>query len=169
MPVVALGRAQELLLMLDEHWDQHAELRHIPIYQASGLASRAMSVYQTYIEFMNEDIKEAFQMKSNNPFVFKHVQHINNNNKSKSSNSNIMDDYSGACVILATPSMLQSGFSREIFDNLCENPINGVIIADFAVQGTLAREILSEPAFITTKKGKSSSLFFLGLSLSLSL
>ena len=32
MPVFALGRAQELLLILNEHWAKHPELAHIPIY-----------------------------------------------------------------------------------------------------------------------------------------
>lgn len=140
LPVVALGRAQELLLMLDEHWEQNPEIRHVPIYQASGLAQRAMSVYQTYIEFMNDVIRSAFQIA--NPFKFKHVQHL----------IGAFDD-TGVCVVLATPSMLQSGMSRELFDSWCENPKNGCIIADFAVQGTLAREILSEPATITTRQG----------------
>ena len=140
LPVVALGRAQELLLMLDEHWEQNPEIRHVPIYQASGLAQRAMSVYQTYIEFMNDVIRSAFQIA--NPFKFKHVTHL----------KGPLDD-TGACVVLATPSMLQSGMSRELFDSWCENPKNGCIIADFAVQGTLAREVLAEPATITTRQG----------------
>ncbi len=35
---------------------------------------------------------------------------------------------------MATPSMLQSGLSRELFEAWVEDPRNGVIIADFAVQ-----------------------------------
>lgn len=36
--------------------------------------------------------------------------------------------------MLATPSMLQSGISRELFDMWCTDSKHGVIIADFAVQ-----------------------------------
>ena len=57
LPVVALGRAQELLLILHDYWESHPEIHNVPIYQASGLARRALSVYQTYIEMMNDDIK----------------------------------------------------------------------------------------------------------------
>ena len=32
MPVFALGKAQELLLILNEHWQRHSELQNIPIY-----------------------------------------------------------------------------------------------------------------------------------------
>ncbi|MCI21785.1 cleavage and polyadenylation specificity factor subunit 3-I-like, partial [Trifolium medium] len=34
IPAYALGRAQELLLILDEYWANHPELHNIPIYYA---------------------------------------------------------------------------------------------------------------------------------------
>jgi cleavage and polyadenylation specificity factor subunit 3 len=61
LPIVALGRAQELLLMLDEHWARHKHLQRFPIYQASGIARKALTVFQTYVEAMNDDVKAAFQ------------------------------------------------------------------------------------------------------------
>lgn len=44
IPVFAVGRAQELLLILDEYWERNAELRSskIPIYFASQLAKKCM-------------------------------------------------------------------------------------------------------------------------------
>ena len=35
----------------------------------------------------------------------------------------------------------------------CEDRRNGLIIADFAVQGTLAREVLGSPAEVMTRAG----------------
>ncbi len=142
LPVVALGRAQELLLILEDYWTKHAELRGVPIYQASALARRAMTVYQTYINVLNSDMKAQFEEA--NPFVFNHVHHL--------ASANGLDDV-GPCVVLATPSMLQSGLSRELFELWCGDSDNGVIIADFAVQGTLAREILSDCKTITSRNG----------------
>ena len=142
LPVVALGRAQELLLILEEHWAAHPELHGIPVYQASGLARRAMSVYQTYIESMNDAVQAAF--RSANPFVFRHVTHLR---------GAASLDGCGPCVVLATPSMLQSGLSRDLFEAWCEDARNGVIIADFAVSGTLAREILGAPDTVLTRAG----------------
>ena len=43
IPVFALGRAQELLLILDEYWASHPELHDIPIYYASSLAKKCMA------------------------------------------------------------------------------------------------------------------------------
>ncbi|KAK9813025.1 hypothetical protein WJX72_007682 [[Myrmecia] bisecta] len=147
LPVVALGRAQEILLILEEYWQRNPEMHNVPIYQASGLARRAMSIYQTYIEMMNDDIKTAFQRS--NPFVFKHIKHLKSPKE--------LDDI-GPCVVMATPSMLQSGLSRELFEAWVEDSRNGVIIADFAVQGTLAREILGEPDMVMRKDSQKVKL-----------
>lgn len=35
----------------------------------------------------------------------------------------------GPCVIMASPGMMQSGLSRELFEMWCTDPNNGVIIA----------------------------------------
>eukprot|EP00192_Tetraselmis_astigmatica_P006958 CAMPEP_0117682844 /NCGR_PEP_ID=MMETSP0804-20121206/19958_1 /TAXON_ID=1074897 /ORGANISM="Tetraselmis astigmatica, Strain CCMP880" /LENGTH=721 /DNA_ID=CAMNT_0005493147 /DNA_START=103 /DNA_END=2265 /DNA_ORIENTATION=- len=148
LPVVALGRAQELLLILHDYWEAHPEIHNVPIYQASGLARRALSVYQTYIEMMNDDIKVAFEAEHRNPFLFERIKHLS---------SSHFDDV-GACVVMATPSMMQSGVSRELFEAWCDDKRNGVIIADFAVQGTLAREVLGEPSEIMCKSGLKKPL-----------
>jgi cleavage and polyadenylation specificity factor subunit 3 len=142
LPVVALGRAQELLLILEEYWERHPELHGVPIYQASGLARRAMGVYRSYIEMMNDDIRAAFAVA--NPFQFKYITHLK---------SAAQFDDVGPCVVMATPSMLQSGVSRDLFEAWCGDDKNCVIIADFAVQGTLARDILTNPSDVMTRAG----------------
>jgi cleavage and polyadenylation specificity factor subunit 3 len=70
MPVFALGRSQELLLILDEYWRRHPELHNVPVYYASNLARKCIAVYQTYIHTMNANIRSRFA-KRDNPFVFK--------------------------------------------------------------------------------------------------
>ncbi|KAL2324774.1 hypothetical protein Fmac_023832 [Flemingia macrophylla] len=69
IPASALGRAQELLLILDEYWANHPELHSVPVYYASPLAGKCLAVYQTYILSMNERIQNA----NSNPFYFKHI------------------------------------------------------------------------------------------------
>ncbi|EQB60746.1 cleavage and polyadenylation specificity factor [Vairimorpha apis BRL 01] len=58
LPVFALGRAQELLLILEEHWTENPHLQKIPIYYASALAKKCIGIYQTYINMMNDRIKK---------------------------------------------------------------------------------------------------------------
>jgi cleavage and polyadenylation specificity factor subunit 3 len=40
---------------------------------------------------------------------------------------------------------------RDLFETWCEDERNTVIICDFAVQGTLAREIQGAPDYITSR------------------
>ena len=54
IPVFALGRAQELLLILDEYWQNHPVLQGIPVFYASKLATKALRVYQTFVNMMNQ-------------------------------------------------------------------------------------------------------------------
>ncbi|XP_066245733.1 cleavage and polyadenylation specificity factor 73 [Euwallacea similis] len=147
IPVFALGRAQELLLILDEYWSQHSELHDIPIYYASSLAKKCMAVYQTYINAMNDKIKR--QIAINNPFIFKHISNLKG-----------IDHFEdiGPCVIMASPGMMQSGLSRELFESWCTDSKNGVIIAGYCVEGTLAKTILSEPEEIPTMTGQKLPL-----------
>ncbi|KAL6131787.1 hypothetical protein ACLB2K_070160 [Fragaria x ananassa] len=69
IPAFALGCAQELLLILDEYWENHPELQNIPIYYASPLAKTCLSVYETYTLSMNDRIRNA----KSNPFIFKYI------------------------------------------------------------------------------------------------
>ena len=71
IPVFALGRSQELLLILDAYWRDHPELHKVPLYYASGIAKRCMRIYQTYINMMNEHIRSA-HAAGTNPWDFKH-------------------------------------------------------------------------------------------------
>ena len=58
IPAFALGRAQELLLILDEYWKEREDLHRIPVFYASKMASRALRVYQTYINMMNQHVRD---------------------------------------------------------------------------------------------------------------
>lgn len=136
MPVFALGRAQELLLILEEFWQKTAELQHVPIYYASALAKRCIGIYQTY----------SSASKSVN-FNFKFISSINN-----------YEDSNVPCVVMASPGMLQSGLSRELFEKWCENPMNGVLIAGYCVNGTLAKDIMNEPDEIESMRGEKLKL-----------
>jgi len=147
IPVFALGRAQELLLILDEYWAAHPDLADVPIYYASSLAKKCMAVYQTFINSMNEKIRSRIGVS--NPFVFKHISNLKGIDH--------FDDI-GPCVILASPGMMQSGLSRELFESWCTDKKNGCIVAGYCVEGTLAKLILSDPQEITAMNGQKLPL-----------
>ena len=45
----------------------------------------------------------------------------------------------GPCVIMASPGFMNSGLSRQLFEAWCTDKRNGVIIAGYCVEGTLAK------------------------------
>ncbi|GJN74273.1 endoribonuclease ysh1 [Purpureocillium lilacinum] len=148
LPVFALGRAQELLLILDEYWGKHPEFQKYPIYYASNLARKCMVVYQTYVGAMNDNIKRLFRERmaeaeaagdvagKGGPWDFKYIRSLKNLDR--------FDDV-GGCVMLASPGMLQSGVSRELFERWAPSEKNGVIITGYSVEGTMARQVMQEP------------------------
>ncbi|KAL5219065.1 hypothetical protein ABZP36_019749 [Zizania latifolia] len=147
IPAFALGRAQELLLILDEYWSNHQELHKIPIYYASPLAKKCMAVYQTYINSMNERIRNQFAQS--NPFHFKHIEPLN-------SIDNFHDV--GPSVVMASPGGLQSGLSRQLFDKWCTDKKNSCVIPGYVVEGTLAKTIINEPREVTLANGLTAPL-----------
>ncbi|PIA64257.1 hypothetical protein AQUCO_00100026v1 [Aquilegia coerulea] len=147
IPAFSLGRAQELLLILDEYWSKHPELHNIPIYYASPLAKKCMAVYQTYINAMNDRIRA--QIARSNPFDFKYI----------SSLKSIEDfDDVGPSVVMASPGGLQSGLSRQLFDRWCADKKNACVIPGYVVEGTLAKTILTTPKEVTLTNGLTAPL-----------
>jgi len=144
IPVFALGRAQELLLILDEYWRLHPELHSVPVYYASSLAKKCMKVYLAYINMMNDHIRKAHELA--NPWKFKHITEL----KSMSG----FDD-SQPVVVMASPGMLQSGLSRELFERWCSDKRNGLMMPGYTVAGTLGHHVMSEPQEITTQAGET--------------
>ncbi|KAF2749386.1 hypothetical protein M011DRAFT_465816 [Sporormia fimetaria CBS 119925] len=159
LPVFALGRAQELLLILDEYWSKHPEYQKVPIYYNSSLARKCMVVYQTYISAMNDNIKRLFRERmaeaeasgdvgTAGPWDFRFVRSLKNLER--------FDDL-GSCVMLASPGMLQSGTSRELLERWAPDPRNGVIITGYSVEGTMAKQIVHEPDQIPAVTSRGSS------------
>ena len=144
LPVFVLGRAQELLLLLDEYWAAHPELHSVPIYYASALAKKCISVYQTYIHTMNDHIRTRFNRRDN-PFVFKHISNLRSLEK--------FEDR-GPCVMMASPGFMQSGVSRELLERWAPDKRNGLIVSGYSVEGTMARNILNEPDEIIGMNGQ---------------
>ncbi|KAI1855304.1 hypothetical protein JX266_000169 [Neoarthrinium moseri] len=148
MPVFALGRAQELFLILDEYWAKHDEYQKFPIYYASNLARKCMVVYQTYVGAMNDNIKRLFRERmaeaeaagegvgKGGPWDFKFIRSLRSLDR--------FEDV-GPCVMIATPGMLQNGVSRELLERWAPSDKNGVIITGYSVEGTMAKQIVTEP------------------------
>ena len=153
LPVFATGRAQELLLILDEYWEANiSRLKNYQIYYASSLANDSINIFQKYLYKGGEYVQNKFFTNSQNPFEFKHIKRVKTEQE-------ILDVYNDKpCVVFASPGMLQSGLSKNLFEKWCSNKDNGIIITGYCVDKTLAREVLGQPKIVHLGDKKEKEL-----------
>jgi len=70
VPVFALGRAQELFILVERFWERFG-LKH-PIYFTTGLADKATAYYKLFINWTNETLRDTFTER--NAFNFKFIK-----------------------------------------------------------------------------------------------
>ncbi|KAG0277457.1 Integrator complex subunit 11 [Linnemannia exigua] len=136
IPVFALGRAQELCILIETYWER-MDLR-VPIYFSAGLTEKANHFYRLFINWTNEKIKSTFVHR--NMFDFKHIRAWDR----------AYIDNPGPMVVFATPGMLHSGTSLELFKKWAPDPKNMVIMPGFCVAGTVGSRVLAGEKMIKT-------------------
>ncbi|KAI7794444.1 integrator complex subunit 11 [Triplophysa rosa] len=129
IPVFALGRAQELCILLETFWER-MNLK-APIYFSTGLTEKANHYYKLFITWTNQKIRKTFVQR--NMFEFKHIKAFDR----------AYADNPGPMVVFATPGMLHAGQSLHIFKKWAGNEKNMVIMPGYCVQGTVGHKILN--------------------------
>ncbi|PVG03158.1 Metallo-hydrolase/oxidoreductase [Serendipita vermifera] len=149
LPAFALGRAQDILLILEDYWSRNPDLHSVPIYYVSSLAKKCMAVYQTYIHTMNANIRNRFS-KQDNPFIFKFITNLP---QTRGAEKKVAEG--PPCVVLASPGFMDNGSSRELLELWAPDARNAVIITGYSVEGTMARDIQNSPDEIISLKGNT--------------
>eukprot|EP00297_Palpitomonas_bilix_P006031 CAMPEP_0113880598 /NCGR_PEP_ID=MMETSP0780_2-20120614/7879_1 /TAXON_ID=652834 /ORGANISM="Palpitomonas bilix" /LENGTH=431 /DNA_ID=CAMNT_0000867301 /DNA_START=281 /DNA_END=1576 /DNA_ORIENTATION=+ /assembly_acc=CAM_ASM_000599 len=129
LPVFALGRAQELCLLLEQYWDRMGLTT--PIYFSGGLTSRATEYYRSFLTWTNEKVQGSAE--SRNMFDFHHIKPFDRN----------LMDVPTSMVVFATPGMLHAGLSLELFKLYAPDPKNLVIVPGYCVAGTVGHKIMT--------------------------
>ena len=140
IPVFALGRAQELCILLETYWER-MNLK-VPVFFSMGLTEKANNYYKMFITWTNEKIRKTFVER--NMFDFKHIKGFER--------SYINND--GPMVVLSTPGMLHGGLSLQIFEEWCTSEQNMIIMPGYCVAGTVGHKILNGTRTLEIKKGK---------------
>lgn len=140
IPVFALGRAQELCILLETYWER-MNLK-APVYFALGLTEKATSYYKMFITWTNQKIRKTFVQR--NLFDFKHIRPFDRQ----------CIEGRGPVVVFASPGMLHAGLSLHIFKKWASNPLNMVVMPGFCVQGTVGHKILGGAKKIELEKGQ---------------
>ncbi|XP_077210581.1 cleavage and polyadenylation specificity factor 73 kDa subunit-II isoform X2 [Tasmannia lanceolata] len=129
IPTFALGRAQELCILLDDYWER-MNLK-VPIYFSSGLTIQANMYYKMLIGWTSQKIKDTYATR--NMFDFKHVCSFDRS----------LINAPGPCILFATPGMISGGFSLEVFKQWAPSEINLVTLPGYCVAGTIGHKLMS--------------------------
>ncbi|KAF7457246.1 Integrator complex subunit 11 [Cryptosporidium felis] len=124
IPVFAIGRAQELCILLEIFW-RRMQLRY-PIFFGGSMTEKANSYYQLFTNWTNTPL-------SDNIFTFPHVLPYDKS----------ILTLSGPAVLFATPGMLHTGLSLQAFKVWAPDPNNLTIIPGFCVSGTIGSKIIN--------------------------
>jgi len=140
IPVFALGRAQELCILLETYWER-MNLK-CPIYFSAGMTEKANNYYKMFISWTNEKIRKTFVER--NMFDFRHIKSLDRS----------YIDNPGPMVVFATPGMLHAGLSLTIFKRWCSDENNMIIMPGYCVAGTVGHKILNGTKRLEFEKGQ---------------
>ncbi len=134
VPVLGVGRAQEILLIIDSLVRAGA-LKKIPVY-IDGMVWDVTAIHTAYPEFLNNNVRKLIFHKDQNPFLSDMFKQVG----SPKERQQIIEE-AGPCIILATSGMLVGGPSVEYLKNLADNPKNALIFVSYQGEGSLGRRI----------------------------
>ncbi|MHA1883472.1 MAG: beta-CASP ribonuclease aCPSF1 [Promethearchaeota archaeon] len=133
IPVLAVGRAQELLIVLEEYISK-GFIDKVPIF-IDGLISEATAIHTANPDFLSSDLREKILHQGKNPFLSDYFEVV-------SAQEERLDIIKGGpCIIMATSGMLIGGPSVQYLKGLAEDANNSLIFVSYQVSGTLGNRI----------------------------
>ncbi len=133
IPVPAVGRAQEIMLVLDGYM-KRGLITEAPIF-IEGMISEATAIHTAYPEHLAREVRNSILHEGINPFqsdYFTIVEH-------PSARQEIIEGE--PCIIMATSGMLEGGPVIEYFKSLAQEDRNTIIFVSYQIEGTLGRRL----------------------------
>lgn len=134
IPVPAVGRAQEIMLVLDKEM-REGRLMESPIY-IEGMISEASAVHMSYAHYLGYDVRKSVS-QGTNPFRSEYFTVVNGPNN----RTDVLNDESPS-IIMATSGMLEGGPSVEYFKEIAQSDNNRIMFVSYQINGTLGRRVL---------------------------
>ncbi|HDI31739.1 MAG TPA: beta-CASP ribonuclease aCPSF1 [Thermofilum sp.] len=132
IPVLAVGRAQEILYVLKKAMNRKL-IPEVPIF-IEGMIDEVAAIHTTFPEYLTNSVKELIY-RDENPFTAPNVIILKGNNREEVINTR-------PCVILATSGMLTGGPVMEYLRLLAGDEKSSLIFVSYQVEGTLGNRIL---------------------------
>ncbi len=146
IPVPAVGRAQEIMLIIDGYM-KRGLMKEAPVF-IEGMISEATAIHTAYPEYLGRDVRHSILHEEINPFqsdYFTIVEH-------PSIRQGIIEGE--PCIVLATSGMLEGGPVIEYFKNWAGDPNNTIIFVSYQIEGTLGRRVQKGVSEVTTMDGE---------------
>lgn len=135
LPVDTAGRVLELILILEQYWEQHQLI--YPIFFLTYVASSTIDYAKSFLEWMSDSIAKSFEHTRDNAFLLKHVTLLINNSE--------LEKVTGPKIVLASMASLEAGFSHDLFVEWAADTKNLVLFTERGQFATLARMLQSDP------------------------
>ncbi len=133
IPVFAVGRAQELMIVLDEYI-RHGIINEVPIY-IDGMIWEATAIHTARPEYLSKDLRDQIFHMGRNPFISDVFHKVNGIEERR-------DIVEGdPAIILSTSGMLTGGNSVEYFKWLCGDKRNSLVFVGYQAEGSLGRRL----------------------------
>ena len=136
IPVLAVGRAQEILLVLYHYIRERKILPEIPVY-LSGMIREAVAIHAASPEFLSRRLRDKILHKNKNPFLADFFIDVKNHDEVYQ-----ISEGTEKAVILATNGMLNGGPVMEFFKLMAGDPKNSLVFVAYQAPGTLGWNIL---------------------------
>lgn len=133
IPVPAVGRAQEIMLILDGYM-RRGLMKEAPVF-IEGMISEATAIHTAYPEYLGREVRHSILHEEINPFqsdYFTVVEH-------PSVRQEVIDGE--PCIIMATSGMLEGGPVIEYFKSLADDEKNTMIFVSYQIEGTMGRRV----------------------------
>ncbi len=135
IPSFAVGRAQEVLLLLDDYM-RSGLIQKVPIYM-DGMIGKAMRIHRHNVIYCKDELQKRILLNDDDPFKSKNFYNV----VTRQQRSRIMRGKE-VSIIVTTSGMLTGGPIMKYLEALAPDPKNKMILVGYQAQGTLGRRML---------------------------
>lgn len=144
IPSFAVGRTQELIYELNKYYDSHLdaigtrenELKKIPVYVDSPLATKATEVFKQNANVFDSEARN-YIMTGDNPLEFENLHFTQSAEESKSLNL-----LPGPKIIISASGMCEAGRIKHHLKHNLWRKDSSIVFVGYQAEGTLGRKIM---------------------------
>ncbi len=130
LPVFAVGRAQELMLVIE---DAYRKGRLQAKCYVDGLVKEASGIHTAYPEYLRKDVQRRI-LQNDSPFTSEIFQQVTHQTRDEVTQG-------GGGIVVASSGMLTGGASLDYLYRLADDPKNALIFVGWQGEGSLGRKI----------------------------